>query len=74
MKKEFMKLLLEYINKMQELWQAGDCVRIQSLATAIVDMTKDEDTLDIIAGCDSNHMSNYKKVFAETAKEIMENQ
>lgn len=50
MEKDFMKLLKTYIDKMQELWEAGDCIDIHTLAEAITDMTKSSDMRYMLDG------------------------
>lgn len=57
MEKDFMKLLKVYIDKMQELWKAGDYESINTLATAIEDMTKHTGIVPLVAGrriCDND--------------------
>jgi hypothetical protein len=55
MEKDFMKLLKTYIDKMQELWKAGKSYEIHTLATAIADMTKYSDMIDLVAGHPNFH-------------------
>lgn len=50
MEKDFMKLLKDYIDKMQELWKDGNYTSIHTLAVAIADMTKYSDMIRLITG------------------------
>jgi hypothetical protein len=50
MGKDFMKLLKVYIDKMQEQWEAGDYGNINTLATAISDMTNSYSMLSLVTG------------------------
>ena len=70
MEKDFMKLLKVYIDKMQEQWEAGEYEKINTLATAISDMTKHDDMLYLVAGHPEFH-KDVIKTLSRTAKELI---
>lgn len=72
MEKDFMKLLKVYIDKMQELWKAGDHGSINTLATAIENMT-DFSNIRLVAGypaCDRDMI----KILSHAAELIIEDE
>lgn len=72
MEKDFMKLLKTYIDKMQEQWKIGEYENINTLATAIEDMTK-YSNICLVAGRRGGDIDRIKTL-AHAAELIIEDE